>query len=219
MLTTKTASDIRDNVTTATDVNANIAAPSSGRARVLSPEAAILFDKMIIARSLATPEVCSIHVKNTEYYYRWVNAKAMGGQVYMQRRALGFINATSNDVDVMVADAVATEGEVRSGDLILMKMQFARWAGHVKANMQRAQVLGNARGLYHKTDVSTDVFSDEKPSRASVSQEPFSRNLAKPFIPGNPDALVDDSIRSGRVAGAAHTVEKIRENIQEGGTK
>lgn len=214
MLTTKTASDITANVT---DVNGNIPDGSAIRTRMLSPEAAILFDKSIIARSLATPEVCNIHVKNTEYYYRWVNARANSGQVYMQRKAMGFINATNADVDVLVGDAVATEGEVRSGDLILMKMQFARWAQHIKSNMQKAQVLGNARGLYNKTDASTDVFSDDKPVRASVSEEPFARNLAKPFIPSNPDSLVDDSINAGRVAGATKTVNKIRENIQEGG--
>jgi hypothetical protein len=212
VLTTKTASDITAN---ATDVNGNVAAASSGRQRMISPEAAILFDKAIIARPLNTPEVCNIHVKNTEYYYRWVNARASGGQVYMQRKALGFINATSDDVDVLVGDAVATEGEVRSGDLILMKMQFQRWASHIKANMQRAEVLGNARGLFNKTDVSTDVFSDEKPVRASVSQEPFARNLAKPFIPTNPDALVDGA----NVANARAAVNEIRNKIQEGGTK
>lgn len=214
MLTTKTASDITANVT---DVNGNVPVGGNSRPRMLSPEAAILFDKSIIARSLATPEVCNINVKNTEYYYRWVNRQASGGQVYMQRKALGFTNATNDDVDVLVGDAVATEGEVRSGDLILMKMPFPRWASHVKANMQKAQVLGNARGLYNRNDVSTDVFSDDKPVRASVSEEPFSRNLAKPFIPSNPDALVDDSIKAGRVAGASSTVNKIRENIQEGG--
>ena len=117
---------------------------------------------------------------------------------------------------ILVGDAVATEGEVRSGDLILMKMQYARWASHIKANMQRAQVLGNARGLYHKNDPSPDVFSDEAPVRASVAQEGFSRNAAKPFIPGNPDQLVDGA----NLADARKTVNEIRTKIQnEGGNR
>ena len=218
MLTTKTASDISGNVSEShvTDVNGNIPDHrAAGRTRVLSPEAAILFDKAIIARSLNTPEVCNIHVKNTDYYYRWVFS-AGRGQTYNQRKAMGFVNATTDDVDILVGDAVATEGEVRSGDLILMKMQYARWASHIKANMQRAQVLGNARGLYHKNDPSPDVFSDEAPVRASVAQEGFSRNAAKPFIPGNPDQLVDGA----NLADARKTVNEIRTKIQnEGGNR
>jgi len=213
VLTTKTSSDIAANLVSATDVNSNVLdSRNPAKPRMLSPEASILFDKAIIARSLATPEVCNIHVKNTDYYYRWVFAEGRG-QTYKQRKAMGFTNATTDDVEVLVGDAVATEGEVRSGDLILMKIQYARWAAHIKANMQRAQVLGNARGLFHKNDPSTDVFSDEAPQRASVAQEGFNRNLAKTYIPDDPDRLVDGA----NAADARKTISDIRSKIQEGG--
>lgn len=212
-LTTDTARAISDNIN-AGSVNDNIEVGRSERVRKLSPEAAILFDKSIIARPLNTPEVCSIHVKNTEYHYHWVAYQALGGRVYMERKAIGFTNATSDDVDVLVGDAVADEGQVTAGDLILMKMPFGRWASHVKANMQKAQMLGNMRGVFMKSTngdraPSTDPLSDDKPVRASVSNEPFNRGgQVSNFIPDNPDAIINDSIESGRV-------EKTRADLHE----
>lgn len=215
-LTTDTAQAIRDKIDTG-NVNANIEAERTTRVRRLSPEAAILFDKSIVARPLNTPEVCSIHVKNTEYYYRWVAAKALGGQVYTQRQAMGFTNATVDDVEILVGDAVATKGEIRAGDLILMKLPYGKWASHVKANMIKAKMLGDMRGVFmksHQADrtPSTDPFSDDKPVRASVSNEPFQRGQVTNFIPDNPDAIINESISSGRV-------EKTREVMSNLGTK
>ena len=50
-LTNDSARAISDNIN-AGDVNANIAVDSTTRVRKLSPEAAILFDKSIVARPL-----------------------------------------------------------------------------------------------------------------------------------------------------------------------
>jgi len=211
-LTNDTARAISDNIN-AGGVNDNIPVSSTTRVRTLSPEAAILFDKSIVARPLNTPEVCSIHVKNTEYYYRWVASKALGGRIYMERKAMGFTNATTDDVEILVGDAVADNGQITAGDLILMKLPYGKWASHVKANMQKAKMLGDMRGVFMKSTAgdrapSTDVNSDEKPVRASVSSEPFQRGQVTNFIPDNPDAIIQDSIDSGRV-------EKTRENLQE----
>jgi hypothetical protein len=205
-LTNQTSRDISANIN-AGNVNDNIVVDTQTRVRKLSPEAAILFDKSIVARPLNSPEVCSIHVKNTEYYYRWVAAQALGGQVYMSRKAMGFTNATSDDVEILVGDAVCDKGEIRAGDLILMKLPFPKWAAHVKSNMQRANMLGNMRGVFQKGG-STDVMSDEKATRASVNNEPFDRSKLQHFIPDNPDAIINDSIESGRV-------EKTRAVMQE----
>lgn len=211
-LTNDSAQKISENIN-AGNVNDNIEVERSERVRRLSPEAAILFDKSIIARPLNTPEVCSIHVRNTEYYYRWVAHQALGGRVYMERKAMGFTEATTDDVDILVGDAVANNGQITAGDLILMKLPFHRWAEHVKSNMQKAQTLGNMRGVFMKSTSgdrlpSTDPMSDDKPVRASVSNEPFQRGMVTNFIPENPDAIINDSIDSGRV-------EKTRADLQE----
>ncbi len=164
-----------------------------------------MLNKSVVARPLVTPEVCSIHVKNTEYRYRWVNVKLI-----QMRKAMGFVAATTDDVDVLNIEGVATKDEIRSGDLILMKIRADLYDSHIKWNMQKALTLERARGMYLK-DASSDVMSDEVPSRVSVSQEPFSRTgLAKPFIPDNPDAIVDDSISSGRVKKTRETMDALR---------
>jgi len=214
-LTTETSKHVAENIVS--DVNANVAAGGGITPRRISPEASILFDKAIVARPLLTPEVASIRVKHTEYYYRWVprpiGEKAGTGLMYTQRLAMGFRNATNEDVDVLVGDTVSDGGEVRCGEMILMKLPWERWAGHVKSNMQRAQSLANARGMFFKEPPSTDVFSDDKPQRATVSQEPFSRSKAVPFMVEDPDKLMD-SQPAGVTAKAKAAVKDIRERIE-----
>ena len=218
-LTTDTARSISDSINTG-NVNDPIVVDTRTQVRKLSPEAAILFDKSIVARPLNTPEVCSIHVKNTEYYYRWVACDALGGRVYMERRAMGFTNATSDDVEVLVGDAVKLDEngkpvkqmEIKAGDLILMKLPFGMWASHIKANMQKAQMLANMRGVFQKSG-STDVMSDEKPQRASVNQEAFDRSKVSHFIPDNPDAMIKDSIDSGRVNKTREVMANLRDKV------
>src|SRR5436309_497432 len=118
--------------------------------RKITAEAAILLDKSIVARPLSAPEVASIHVKNVEYYYRWVNRLHSNGRVYMERKAMGFVNATTDDVDVLVGDTVSSDQEIRCGDVVLMKIPFDQWASHVKRNMQTAEVLQRMRGVHNK---------------------------------------------------------------------
>ena len=195
MLTTKDSQAIRDKV--ATDLNANITLPSA-KARVISPEAALLFDKGVVARPLGVPSVCDIRVKDLNYRYRWVNRDGMAGQVYQQRKAQGFTNATSDDVEVLGGNAEMKDGEIRSGDLILMKMQAERYDAAIKSNMLQAMRLQNVRGAYLKSG-SSDVMSDEARSVGTVSEAPPAKHGAEPFIPQDVEAIVGDSIRSGRV--------------------
>lgn len=207
-LTTQDGSNLSANVVP-TDVNGNIAVPER-QARQVSPEAAILFNKTIVARPLMVPEVCSLRIKNTEYRYRWVNRDGQHGRIYMQRRAQGFTNATSEDVDVLGGDATSTTGEIRAGDLILMKIRADLYDAAIKYNMETALRLQRTRGMY-MDGASGDVFSDGKAVRQSVANEPFTKTgKATPFIPDNPDALVEDSIRAGRSELARQAVEELR---------
>lgn len=159
--------------------------------RSISPEAAILLDKSIVARPLMAPEVASIHVKNTEYYYRWVNRLHSNGQRYMQHRAMGFENATTDDVDVLVGDIVENKEEIRTGDVILMKILYERWAQHAKRNMQVAETLQRVRGVHPKDEeLSSSVFGEGgRPKHESISNE--LKGKVSNFIPDNPDALID----------------------------
>lgn len=195
--------------TIVTDVNANVAVPAS-KGRQISHEAAILFDKAIVARPLMVPQVCDIHVKNTEYAYRWVNRDGMGGRFYTQRRAQGFINATNDDVDVLSADVQTSDGEIKAGDLILMKIRADLYESALKWNMQKAETLTRARGIY-LDGASSDVNSDATASRKTISAEPGNKSGQAPaFIPTNVDAIIDDSEKSGRAEETRAVVDELR---------
>jgi hypothetical protein len=207
VLTTTEATKLGQNV--ATDVNANVALPP-GPARHISPDAAILFNKAIVARPLMVPEVCSIQIKNLEYRYRWVNRDGQGGRIYMQRRAQGFINATTEDVGILGGDAQTKDGEIRAGDLILMKIRADIYDAAMKYNMQKADTMARTRGVQLE-GASSDVYADDKPRRVSVSEEPFAKSgKATPFIPTNAEALINDSIQSGRVDKTRATMDEMR---------
>lgn len=207
MLTTASADKIRENVVT--DVNANLTVEPNAT-RQVSREAAILFNKSIVAKPLMAPEVSSIHVKNTEYAYRWVNHDGMKGQFYQKRKAQGFTNATTDDVEVLGGDAAADNGTIRAGDLILMKIRGDLYDAALKYNMQKAALQQRARGMYID-GASSDVMSDSVGKRVSVNAEPFTKSgQAVPFIPDNPEALVNDSVLSGRAEAARKTVDELR---------
>lgn len=193
---------------------------SAGSPHKRTIEADILFDKSIIAKPLNAPEVASIHVKNVEYYYRWVNRLHSNGRVYMERKAMGFVNATTDDVEVLVGDTVSSESEIRCGDVILMKIPFSLWASHIKRNMQTAEVLQRMRGVYNREEeLSQDVFADGNRSVAthgsvaSVKQD--IKGKITPFTPDNPDAIMD-GIRANDAETVRSEISEIRKGIREG---
>lgn len=212
MITTTDGTKLGQNVVT--DVNANVSIPAD-KSRTLSPDAAILFNKSIVARPLMVPEVCSIHIKNQEYRYRWVNRDGQGGRIYMQRKAQGFTNATSNDVEILNGDAESRDGEIRAGDLILMKIQADLYDAAIKYNIQKAMAMARTRGVMLE-GASSDVMSDAVPRRVSVSEEAFAKSgQATPFIPTNAEAIIEESIKSGRVEQTRATVDKLRKSASE----
>jgi len=212
VLTTDNQSKFQPSVVT--DVNANV--PVAPRTtKVISPDLAVLLNKSIIARPLMEVKVSDIHIKNTEYAYRWVNRDGMGGRFYMQRKSQGFTNATNDDVEVLGGDAVCKDGEIRAGDCVLMKIQADRYDAAIKWNMEKANRFANARGM-QQTGASSDVFADDQPRRASVSEEPFNRSgKVQTYIPTNADALVNDSILSGRAEKTRATVDALRTAANE----
>jgi hypothetical protein len=187
---------------------------SHGDPRRRTIEADILFDKSVVAKPLNAPEVASIHVKNVEYYYRWVNRLHSNGRVYMERKAMGFVNATTDDVEVLVGDTVSSQDEIRCGDVILMKIPFPLWAAHVKRNMETAQVLQRMRGVHNKEEeLSSDVFAEGgKGSLASISAE--LKGKVTSFIPNDPDAIINGQ-KAEVTDRAREEVAKIRNRIRK----
>jgi hypothetical protein len=209
VLNTVDASKLQNSVVVdAASANANVQLPP-GPTRTISPDLAILLNKSIVARPLMVPEVCSIRIKNTEYRYRWVNRDGQGGRVYNQRKAQGFTNASTGDVEILGGDATSKDGEIRAGDLILMKIQADRYDAAMKYNMQKAESMARTRGVMLEGG-SSDVHSDEAPRRVSVSELPFSKKGAEPFIPTNAEEIMNDSTKSGRRDETMAVVEGLR---------
>jgi hypothetical protein len=199
-------------LTTETQTKLTDHTQSLGSPRKRTIEADILFDKSIVARPLNAPEVASIRVKNTEYYYRWVNRLHSNGRVYMERKAMGFVNATSDDVEVLVGDTVSSKDEIRCGDVILMKIPFHEWASHVKRNMVVAGKLQALRGVHNKEEeLSSDVFAGKDSGIASGDDlDTISRTLkgkVTSFTPPNPDAIIEGQ--------KAEDTEKAREAVAD----
>lgn len=212
MLTSKGVTEVRENVVT--DVNANVAAPvEDPKHKVLSYEAHLLLDKSVIARPLMTPELGSIHVKNPEYRYRWVNFTGRQGAIYTQRKAMGFENATNADVALLSGDAKDMGDEIRSGDLILMKIRADLYDAAIKYNIINALTLQRVRGVTLE-GASQDVWADDRPKRVSVMEQPYMKSgLVKPFIPetGDIEKIVDESLSSGRADKTRKIMREMRE--------
>ena len=195
MLTTQDSRKISEKV--AVDLNANVTLPPS-KPRVISREAALLFDDSVVARALNVPSVCDINPKNLDYAYRWVNRDGVGGQIYQMRLAQGFMNATTEDVEILGGDVQSKDGEIRAGDLVLMKIQAERYDAAIKANMVQAMRLGRTKGAYLKSG-STNVWADEAKSVGTISEEALPAKGVQQFVPADVKAIVHDSISSGRV--------------------
>lgn len=211
MLTSRGTTDIKDNIVT--DVNANVPAPEPTHERKLSYEASLLLNKGLVARPLLTPELASIHVKNPEYRYRWVNFSGRNGAIYSQRKAMGFVNATNEDVDAFSVDVTNAGGEIRAGDLILMKIRADLYDAAIKYNMIQALTLQRVRGVTLE-GASTDVWSDDRPKRVSIMEQPFVRQGAvEPYIPatGDIEKMVDESVSSGRAERTRKVMREMRD--------
>ena len=158
----------------------------SKRARHLSDEARILLDKSIIARRLKVPQAEEIRIKNSEYYYRWVAHKALGGRRLGMMKSMGFTNATKDDAEAMCPGVSVSDNEITIGDLLLMKLPYALWAAHFKANAQKAIFMADRknRGMYVE-NADPDIHSDAVPNRKNVSTEPFNRSGISTYNPSD----------------------------------
>jgi hypothetical protein len=180
-------------------------------ARKISPEAALLLNRSLVARPLSVPDRASIQIKNMEFRYRWVNRLSENGRMYMRWKSMGFTDATQDDVDILDGNTISeSSGQILSGDRVLMKIRADLYDAAIKFNIEKAMRLQRARGVYFE-GASSDVMSDAKPQRMTVSDEPFARQKARPFIPENADSIIDDSIRTGRVQQSRKQIEELRE--------
>jgi hypothetical protein len=138
----------------------NVRLPSG---QVLSPEAQIMFSKSIVAKPLGAPASEEIRIKNLSYHYYWGNRSGVNGRRYAQLKAMGYENATLDDVQPMAVEIKKEQAEICLGDLILMKIPIGRWMAHEKAKMERALMLQRRTRTSFDRNPNPDVNSDEAP--------------------------------------------------------
>jgi hypothetical protein len=108
-----------------------------------------LLDASVVARDLSTPMKGMFLFKNTDWRYRLVRLRQGPNpdtSRYMEVKAMGGQNATTEDVEVLSGDVKANKVEIRVGvDLILMKIPRDVYDGRMKAQMLQAlQMTGRA---------------------------------------------------------------------------
>lgn len=170
-----------------------------------------LFNPSITAKPLHVPMSGQIKKRlNSDMEFFWAFDRN-GQSPYHERcerlRSVGFEYATTKDVEMAVSDTVKDEGEIRNGDLRLMKVPKRRWLEIRKSHLLQAINMTNPRGKVMGEDgtimgvnqlipgVRTEVMDnvDEMRSRAVVS-----------------DAAED--LRNGRPSGNASVVSSDRVN-------
>ncbi len=147
----------------------NIRLPSG---QILSPEAQIMFDRSVIAKKMGAPASEEIHMKNLSFHYFWGNRVGASGSRYAKLKAMGYVNATLDDVDPLAVEIdKANPQEIRYGDLVLMKIPMQRWMQAEKAKMELAVHLQKRNKKFYKKSPSTDVNSDETPETETLQDQ------------------------------------------------
>jgi hypothetical protein len=184
-ITNKTVRDAQKNISEDVDLDAkqppspagqydesiargkNVRLPSG---QVLSPEAQIMFSKSIVARKLGAPAGEEIIIKNLTYHYFWGNRTGAGGSRYAKLKSMGYTNATLDDCEPKAVEVTKDQGEIRWGDLILMKIELGRWMAHEKAKMEHSLMLQRRARRGYATPPNPDVHSDENPTPSDAPE-------------------------------------------------
>jgi hypothetical protein len=95
----------------------------------------VLADPNIQAVQLGEPDFVGIEPKNGNVAFRWVNRAFEAN--YQKFIAMGFIPAVPSDCK-HVPPHLVRDGHIVMNDLILMKIDRAKYLGKLKANAERA---------------------------------------------------------------------------------
>lgn len=101
----------------------------------------LLLDASVEARPLFTNEAYKIKPKDKHYCFLWGNFKAGQGLRYNQLIAMGFQNASEDDLlpkEQGGHQAQVDGGKLILGDVMLVKMQRNKYLSHVKYNLLKS---------------------------------------------------------------------------------
>lgn len=130
-----------------------------------------IFNEAVIARPLSFGNALDFKVKRHEYAYRWFNRYGQNGARYTWAKANGFVNADSNDVEVVNEDAIK-DGHIMVGDLILMKMPKLEYMGKMRYNHERSEQLINAKKLAESERAKVEALPEIRRSGTDKQGKP-----------------------------------------------
>ena len=137
----------------------------------LSPEAQMMLTKSIVARDLSTPLTNMFKIKDYTYYYRLVNRSGGQGILYAKAKALGFVHATPEDAEPLTVEITSDNGQMRVGDLVLMKLPLERWIAHERSRMERTLALQRRTRSYFNKTPNPSIHSDETPTMVDAQSQ------------------------------------------------
>lgn len=125
-------------------------------------EAEILADASIEARPLMMPQQLDVKSRRPEYAFYWVNRKGDQGTRHEKFLALGFTNATKDDVHGLDQSVMVQGNSIVLGDLLLMKCLKVHYYGYLKYNMMKANnaVKGKASPAEAQRKFAAEVGAD-----------------------------------------------------------
>ena len=111
-------------------------------------------DDSIVARPLMMPEFLDLRPKNPMHTIRGVNLNHDNGNMYFRAKVAGFVDATPEDIVMRDGSPVlgnyVKDNRVIYGDLIVMKIDRAKYLGALKYNAQEAQRRMSKTGIAQK---------------------------------------------------------------------
>ena len=147
-------------------------------------QATVDSDEPIVAKPLIDPDFTNLKKKNTMISLRWVNRVAGDGMRYEHMKAIGFANATANDVEV--PPNMLRDGAIIIGDLILMKIARRDYEGALLHNVEKAVARTRPRaylstGKQEMTNALNEVRGTAENKRK-----------IQPFVPGRVESLENE---------------------------
>lgn len=142
----------------------------------------------VSAMPLAAPAIDQIKLKNPNIVVRWVN-RSVGKDTptlrYEQMLAMGWVNAT--EADVIPPPGSVKDGTIQYYDVILMKIDRARYLGQLRFNnervnkaVRRMDIVRGANTILQE-DLNREGIGRGKYTRADGSKK------VSAFVPGDRD--------------------------------
>jgi hypothetical protein len=139
----------------------------------------VVSDDQIKAIPLSAPGWQNVKWKNPVISGRWVNYVAQKGQRFEEAVGQGYL--VVKDTDAEVPGVPFKDGAFRKGDLILMKMDRARYIGAIKYNEELSLRLA---GVRRKSDQRRPATRDPRTGEAILHGK---RGKLTFFEPGGKD--------------------------------